>query len=154
MSARDSCGGSSGARREIALRTARGAGAFMTVEAMTAIGLLSIVLLGTAVGADRATRFTEYSKTAATALTLVQDESEQIMAAAAGSAALAAGAHSDASNPITSTGTAGGTYTRTWTVTSNSPTAGLLSINVQVAWNLYGSDYNVNQVVIRCTSAC
>jgi hypothetical protein len=126
----------------------------MTVEAMTAIGLLSIVLLGTAVGADRATRFTEYSKTAATALTLVQDESEQLMAAAAGSAVLTAGAHSDASNPITSTGAAGGTYTRTWTVTSNSPTAGLLSINVRVAWNLYGSAYNVNQVVIRCTSAC
>jgi hypothetical protein len=96
MSARESCGGSIGARSEIALRTARGAGAFMTVEAMTAIGLLSIVLLGTAVGADRATRFTEYSKTAATALTLVQDESEQLMAAAAGSAVLTAGAHSDA----------------------------------------------------------
>ena len=154
MSARESCGVSIGSRREVALRTARGAGAFMTVEAMTAIGLLSIVLLGTAVGADRATRFTEYGKTAATALTLVQDESEQLMAAAAGSAVLAAGAHSDASNPITSTGAAGGTYTRTWTVTSNSPTAGLLSINVQVAWNLYGSAYNVNQVVIRCTSAC
>ena len=128
-----------------------GSGGFTIVEALAATGLLSIVLLGTAVGADRATRYTQYSKTAATAMTLVQDESEQLMAVGVGSATLTAGNHTDANNPITSTSAAGGTYTRTWTVTNNTPANGLLTINVQVAWNLYGANYNVNQVMVRCS---
>jgi Tfp pilus assembly protein PilV len=149
----DRCGrrGSIGARRGVSTAAGLGVDGFTVVEALAAIGLLSIVLLGTAVGADRATRYTEYSRTAATAMTLVQDESEQLMAAAVGSATLTAGNHTDANNPITSIAAAGGTYTRTWTVSSNTPANGLLTINVQVAWNLYGSNYSVNQVMVRCS---
>ncbi len=121
------------------------------VEALASIGLLSIVLMGTAVGGDRATRYTQYSRTASTAMTLVQDESEQLMAAPVGSAVLNAGNHTDANNPITSTAAAGGIYTRTWTVTNNTPTNGLLTIKVQVAWSIYGNNHSVNEVMVRCS---
>ena len=145
----------SGRARRAAAATAvlRGDDGFTIVEALAAIGLLSIVLLGTAVGSDRATRYTEYSRTAATAMTLVQDEVEQLQARSSTSSLLTAGNHNDANNPVTSTGAATGTYTRTWTVTDNTPMNGLKTVNVQVAWSLYGKNYSVREVMVRCSAA-
>src|SRR6185369_1017312 len=81
---------------------------FTLIEALASIGLLSVVILGTAIGADRATRYTEYSRTATTAMTLVHDEIEQLQAKGSTEPEFTVGNHADPNNPITSLGTANG----------------------------------------------
>jgi Tfp pilus assembly protein PilV len=126
-----------------------GAAGFTLIEAVASIGLLSIVILGTAVGADRATRYTEYSRTATTAMTLVHDELEQLQAKVSTGPEFTAGNHADPNNPITSLGTAGGTYTRTWTVTADTPMTGLKTVALQVTWSLNGQTQTVREVIVK-----
>jgi len=125
------------------------AAGFSAVETLAAIGLLSVVILSMAVGADRGTRYDMYSRTAATATTLVHDQIEQLQTRVSTAPELTGGAHADANNPITSAGAAGGTYTRTWTVTNNTPIAGLKTVAVTVTWSLYGSNHTITEVMVK-----
>ncbi len=122
---------------------------FTIIEALASIALLSVVILGTAVGADRATRYTEYSRTTTTAMTLAHDEIEQLQSKVSTDPLLNAGNHADANNPITSTGAAGGAYTRTWTVTNNTPMAGLKTVAVTVTWAALNQNKTVTEVMVK-----
>ena len=127
----------------------QGAEGFTLIEAIASIGLLSVVILGTAVGADRATRYTEYSRTATTAMTLIHDEIEQLQAKGSADPEFTTGNHADPNNPITSMGAAGGTYTRTWTVTANTPMTGLKTVALQVTWSLNGQTQTIREVMVK-----
>ena len=44
---------------------------------------------------------------------------------------------------------AGAGYARTWTVTNNVPVAGLKTVEVRVAWSLYGQAHTVRLVMVH-----
>lgn len=130
-------------------RRGLGSDGFSLVEAIAAAGLLSVVTLGAALGADRAVRFNTYSRTAATATTLVHDKIEELQSKPVVDPSLTAGTHTDASNPITATGEPNGTYTRSWVVTDNTPTTGLKTVAVSVSWPLYGQTHTIRVVSVK-----
>ena len=119
------------------------------VEVLAAAGVLSVVMLGAAVGADRAVRFNMYSRTASAATTLVHDKVEELEAKPAVDPDMTAGTHNDPGNPLTAGGVDGGSFTRSWTVTNNSPVAGLKTVVVQVTWTLHGANHNIRLAMVR-----
>lgn len=126
-----------------------GADGFSLVEAIAAAGLLSVVMLGFALGTDRAVRYNAYSRTVAAATTLAHDKIEELQSKVATDPALTAGTHNDAGNPLSATGTAGGIYTRTWVVTDNTPIAGIKTIEVTVTWSLYTTSHTIREVAVK-----
>jgi hypothetical protein len=46
-------------------------------------------------------------------------------------------------------GAAGGTYTRTWTVTADTPMTGLKTVALQVTWSLNGQTQTVREVIVK-----
>lgn len=75
------------------------------------------------------------SADASVAVTLAQDELEALRNLASTASDLRAGSHSDPLNPLNPNGATGGIYTRTWTVTDDSPVSGMKRIEMRVSWN-------------------
>ena len=71
----------------------------------------------------------------AAAVTLAQDKLEKIRTLAATSADLTEGAHNDSLNPLGADGTTDGIFTRQWTVTDDTPIAGMKRVEMRVSWN-------------------
>jgi Tfp pilus assembly protein PilV len=138
---------SSSARRKALL--AVGEGGFSLIEAVVAAGLLGIISLGFAIGADRAVRFNVYSRSLTAATTLAHDKVEELSSKVSTDVQLTAGNHAEASNPLTAEGAAGGIYTRTWAVTNDVPTTGLKTVKVTVTWSLYQSAHTVDLVMVH-----
>ena len=107
------------------------------IEALVALTLFAIAAAGLAATSIGSTRSNAVSKTASAAASLVQDKIEQLRSLdpATNPADLTSGTHQDPLNPITATGTAGGTYSRQWTVAANTPATGLSRVVVTVSWN-------------------
>jgi prepilin-type N-terminal cleavage/methylation domain-containing protein len=122
---------------------------FSLIEALVAASLLGIIAMGFAVGADRAVRFNVYSRSVTAATTLAQAKVEELASKVSTDAQLTSGPHADAANPLTAHGTAGGIYTRTWSVTNNVPAAGLKTVQVTVTWSLYAKAHTVNLVMVK-----
>lgn len=127
-------------------RPARGDGGFSLIEAIVAAGLLSVVMLGFAMGASRALRYNQYSRSVAVATTLAHDKIEELQSLVVTSPQLAAGSYNDANNPLTAIGAAGGTYTRSWQVTDNTPASGIKTVEVTVRWSNYGEPHTIRVV--------
>jgi Tfp pilus assembly protein PilV len=127
----------------------RGSAGFSLIEAIAAAGLLSVVMLGFAMGAGRALRYNQYSRSVAVATTLAHDKIEELESLMATELPLAAGSHSDANSPLTPTGAAGGIYTRTWQVTDNTPAAGIKTIEVTVQWSNYEESHTIRVVAVK-----
>jgi prepilin-type N-terminal cleavage/methylation domain-containing protein len=103
---------------------------FSLIEVLVAIGILSVAILGLAVGAITITRANKMSQFHTVATNLAQDKLEQLRAGPfAGVAACTTSC--DAVPPAYQ----GVTYTRTWTVAPN--TATFKQINVTVQWTDY-----------------
>ena len=124
---------------------------FSLVEAIAAASLLAAAMMAlnmTSISLARGTK-TADSYSAATAL--ATEELEIIRAMPVGSAGHAPGNYASANNPLTADGQAGGRYTRTWTVSgNNSPSAGLRTVTVTVAWT-DGAPHSLQLVgYIRC----
>jgi Tfp pilus assembly protein PilV len=128
---------------------AAGEAGFSLIEAVVAAGLLAIISLGFAIGADRAVRFNVYSRSMTAATTLAQAKLEELSSKVSTDAQLTAGDHADASNPITPEGSAGGIYTRTWVVTNNVPATGLKTVTITVTWSIYADPHTVNLVMVH-----
>jgi prepilin-type N-terminal cleavage/methylation domain-containing protein len=122
---------------------------FSLVEAMVAAALLSIISLGAALGADRAVRQNVYSRSLAAATTLAHDKIEQLQAKVATDAQLTSGNHVDDANPLQPDGTTGGLYTRSWSVTNDTPANGLKTVQVTVTWTMYSEARTVSLFMVH-----
>ena len=103
---------------------------FTLVEIMVAISIIAIGLLGLVSVTVMVIKGNTFSKTMTTATTLANDKMEQLKKT--GYASLASGAD-----------TAQSIYTRTWTVTQDSPAAGMKTVVVTVQWTWEGVAHNV-----------
>ena len=122
---------------------------FSLVEALVAASLLGIISLGFALGADRAVRYNIYGRSLAEATTLAHDKVEELQSKVTADTQLTAGTHNDANNPLRADGATGGPYTRSWTVTANTPANGLKTVDVRVTWSLYGESHNTRLVMVH-----
>jgi prepilin-type N-terminal cleavage/methylation domain-containing protein len=106
------------------------------IEVLAGIAIFSVVAAGLASSTVATIRANAVSRDTATAAALIQDKLEQFRALdpAGNPADLTAGTHSDANNPVNALGAAGGSFTRKWTVTANTPRRGLSQVVVTVSW--------------------
>ena len=109
-------------------------GGFTIIEVMVSMAIFSVSILGLAASVTGIMRANQTSYFQTTATNLAQDKLEELKARPA---AIASGGPAD----IT-VGTQ--TFTRTWTVNSNSPIGGVSQIGVQVDW----TDYTAQSVSI------
>ena len=122
---------------------------FSLLEALVASGILAIISLGFALGADRALHYNAYSSSLAAGTTLVQEKIEELQSKVATDVQLTAGAHNDANNPLKADGTGGGIYTRSWIVTNDTPVNGLKTVAVSVNYSLFGADRTIRLVMVH-----
>ena len=129
---------------------------FSLLEVMASIALLGIVTAALAVGTVGTIKSDTRSNYISTASALVQDKIEAFRALdpATNPADLTAGSHTDPNNPITPTGLTGGTFTRSWVVTANSPSSGLSTVAVTVSWTIGGSQSVVGVTYVCRTQTC
>ena len=120
---------------------------FTLIELLIAVFLLLTALLGVISTTAIVIKSNTLSKTMTTATTLAMDKMEQLKNT--GYAALAGGAdYADINSAVQTTSSADTIYTRTWTVTNNSPAAGMKTIAVQVQWSWQGALRNVSLATI------
>jgi len=111
---------------------------------MIAVFILVVALLGLISVTVMVIKGNSFSKTMTTATTLAKDRMEQLKNTSYGS--LASGTDSDYArldSTVQATQTAESIYTRTWTVTNNSPAANMKTIEVKVEWDWQGATRNV-----------
>jgi Tfp pilus assembly protein PilV len=134
------------------------------IEVMSAITLFSVIAVGLTRFVISNITINNSSRTVAAATALVQDKLEQIRMTVpvvnTVPADLTAGTHTDPNNPLTPLGASGGTFTRTWSVTSVSQYVGgtvvgarpgMAQVAVTVSWSapLSGS---LTAVTYACTT--
>ncbi len=100
---------------------------FTLIEVLISMTIFSVAILGLAIGASSVMRANQTSYFSTIAVSLAQDKLEELKA---NPASLASG------GPVTDT-TDGVVFTRNWTVTPNSPVAGVSRVDVQVDWTDY-----------------
>lgn len=122
------------------------------IEVLVAAVIFVLVTLGLTSSTLNAKRSADGSRHAAEATTIAFDKLEQLRTLDPSDSALTAGSHTDSPNPMTVTGTSGGIFTRTWTVTqltSVSPalTDGAMArIDMRVSWPTNGGAGSVTLV--------
>ena len=102
---------------------------FTLIEIMIAILILVIALLGIAGVTVSVINGNAFSKEITSATTLGQDKMEELKNTDYGS--IASGSDTDS------------IYTRTWTVTANSPVANTKTVEVEVSWSRGGNTHDV-----------
>jgi len=80
------------------------------------------------------TRMAKGADSTSAAHALAQEKLEQLRSMQLGAAALNPHIYIDPANPLKADGTAGGTFTRRWVVSVNSPASGLRTVTVTVSW--------------------
>jgi len=103
---------------------------FTLIEIMIAMFVLAVGLLGAAGVATTVINGNALSKKITTATTLAQDKMEELKG-------------TDYASIATDSDTQESIYTRTWTVTSDSPVTGMKTIDIVVAFSWKGSPHNV-----------
>jgi len=111
----------SGGKKIIPMSGSRNNRGFTLVEIMIAVFILVVALLGLISVTVMVIKGNSFSKTMTTATTLAKDKMEQLKNT--GYDSLAGG-----------TDTVESIFTRTWTITINSPAAGMKTIEVKVEW--------------------
>lgn len=104
---------------------------FTMLEMLIAMMVFAFVLLGS--GALLATTIQTNAENLkmGQAIVLAQDQAEFLKSAPYTSTDLNVGTHTDPNNPVTGNGSAGGRYTRTWSVTESNQ---LKTVAITVAW--------------------
>lgn len=109
-------------------------GGFSLIEVLISMTIFAIAVLGLAIGAGSVMRANQTSYFSTIAVNLGQDKLEEVKA---NPATLASG------GPVTDT-VDGVVFTRTWTVTPDSPALGVSQIDVQITW----TDYTTHNVTV------
>jgi type IV pilus modification protein PilV len=102
---------------------------FTLIEVLVAMNIFSVALLGIAMSTASVIKANQVSYYTSLANTLAQDKLEQLKATPS---SIASG------GPVTDT-ISGKSFSRSWTVTANSPATGMHKIDVTVTWTDYQS---------------
>ncbi len=139
------------ARPRSARRAARG---FSLLEAVAATAFLAVALMAFAANTIWLTRDEKSADSTSAAHALAQQKREQLRSTPLGAAEVNPGPnYTDPANPLRADGTAGGTFTRTWTVSANnSPTFGLRTVTVRVSWRDTRLHVTTLAAYIRCST--
>jgi len=138
------------ARPRSARRAARG---FSLLEAVAATAFLAVALMAFAANTIWLTRDEKSADSTSAAHALAQQKLEQLRSTPLGAAAVAPGIYIDPTNPLRADGTAGGPYTRRWTVSGNDqPAFGLRTVTVTVSWRDSRSHTTTLAAYIRCST--
>src|SRR6266478_5764988 len=138
------------ARPRSAKRSARG---FSLLEAVAATSFLALALMAFAANTITLTHNEKSADSTSAAHALAQQKLEQLRSTPLGAAAVAPGNYIDPTNPLQADGTAGGTFTRGWTVSGNDqPTFGLRTVTVTVSWQDSRSHTTTLAAYIRCST--
>jgi Tfp pilus assembly protein PilV len=133
-------------------RRRRGTRGVSLVEALAAIGLVSVGLLGFASRSVSVTRGAKMADSVSSATGLALQKMEQLRSMPLGAAQLASGQYSD-DGTLKADGTAGGLYTRSWVVSAiNQPTWGLKTVTVTVAWTDSSAHTAKLSAYVRCST--
>jgi type IV pilus assembly protein PilV len=113
---------------------------FGVLEVLVSITLFAVVAAALAASTIGGMKANYTSKHVATASALIYSKIEALRSLNPGAADMTAGQHVDPLNPMTSLGANTGPsndrmYSRSWTVTANSPRPGLSKVVVTVSWN-------------------
>jgi prepilin-type N-terminal cleavage/methylation domain-containing protein len=103
---------------------------FTLLESLVALVLLAIMLMGVTAHSMTMMGSLAQARHMAVAINLAQDRMETLMNSPYGSV----NSGSDANNPLTEQGTAGGIYSVSWTVTNDSPAGDLKDVTVTTTW--------------------
>ena len=138
------------ARPRSARRSARG---FSLLEAVAATAFLAVALMAFAANTIWLTHDEKTADSTSAAHALAQQQLEQLRSMPLGAVEVATGAYTDPANPLGADGTAGGTFTRTWTVSANNlPTFGLRTVTVRVSWRDTRQHITALAAYIRCST--
>jgi Tfp pilus assembly protein PilV len=96
------------------------------IEVLSAIAVFAVVVTGLSPALLNTRKLAELGKHQSIATTLAEDKVEQIRTLGTVS--------SGSDGPLTADGLSGGIFTRTWTVSPNSPTADVSRVEVVVSW--------------------
>ena len=127
---------------------------FTLIEVAAALAIFSLIAAGIAVNSVAVTRYNRVSNNLSAAISLAQDRVEQLRALdpTTSPAALTAGTHTDALNPLTQNGNTGGRFVRQWTVTRDMPVLGVSTVVVSVSWT-DGTSRTVHMSTLVCQTA-
>ncbi len=105
------------------------------IEVLASVTLFAIVAAAMGVQTISTIQANSSSRNITAAASLIHDKMEQLRALdpAASPAALQPGTYHD-SDPLTETGQTGGIFTRSWTITGNTPRRGIAEVVVTVDW--------------------
>ena len=110
---------------------------FSAVELILAITFFGILMMGFLGVFPLGLRTVEKGEHMTLASSLAQDEIERLKTLPRTDGDLVAGAHADAANPLL------GVYTRTYTITDNTPLAGMKRVDVSVSYSDNGIPRNI-----------
>lgn len=122
------------------------------LEALAAIGLVSIGLLAFASNAVSLTRNAKTSDSVGAATGLALQKIEQLRSMPLGAAQLVTGQYSDPGT-LRADGNANGPYSRSWRVSAiNTPTWGLKTVTVTVSWRDSAARSTRVAAYVRCST--
>jgi Tfp pilus assembly protein PilV len=107
---------------------------FSIVEVMASLTLFALVAAALATTSAGTIRYNLHSRDSTAASALVQDKIEDFRALDPGAADLTPGSHQDPLSSLDALGHSGGKFSRSWTVTADSPRRGLATVVVNVRW--------------------
>jgi type II secretory pathway pseudopilin PulG len=123
------------------------------VEALAAIAILGIGLGGLAVNSVAGTHRVKNADATAAAHALVQQKLEQLRSLPLGDTQHTPGQYYDSANNLKADGTSGGTFNRSWQVSlKDTPSFGLKTVTVTVAWNDGASHSTKMAAYVRCST--
>jgi len=110
---------------------------FTMMEVMVGTALALLITAGLAAATMGSIQTTATSKQITSASALVHDKIEQLRSLdpSTNPADLVAGNHSEANGAIDQLGRPGGAFTRTWSVTNDTPIPGVSQVVVSVMWS-------------------
>jgi Tfp pilus assembly protein PilV len=117
-------------------RPRRDAG-FSAVELMISIVFFGILMLGFLAVFPLGMRTVQKGERMTVASSMAQDEIERLKTLLPTDPDLVAGVHADAGNPVN------GVYTRTWTVTNDTPLPDMKRVDMQVSFSDNGIQRNI-----------
>ena len=127
---------------------------FSVVEVMASLTLFALVAAAVGTTSMGTIRYNLRSRDSTSAAALVQDKIEGFRALDPGAADLTPGSHQDRFSTMDALGHSGGKFSRSWTVTADSPRRGLAMVVVTVRWQDSGERSMTGVTYVCRTPTC